>query len=176
MDLPHFRYHPDPVGTGAVVSRPGTCPCCNQQREYVYVGSVYGPAELREKICPWCIAEGSVAQKFGVMFSDDEPLLSAGVPAEIATEVATRTLGYNSWQQEVWQAHCGDACAFHGDASKDELRSVRGERLAGLLALNQIREGDWTRVLDGYVPGGNPAVYKFVCLHCGVSLYPLDFT
>jgi uncharacterized protein CbrC (UPF0167 family) len=59
------------------------------------------------------------------MFSDDHPLAQAGVPDEVIEEVARRTPGYNSWQQEVWLSCCDDACQFHGDAARSELQALR---------------------------------------------------
>jgi hypothetical protein len=47
-ELPPFRYHPDPLATGAVKPSPIRCVCCGQQRGFVYVGPVYGEAELHE--------------------------------------------------------------------------------------------------------------------------------
>lgn len=34
----------------------------------------------------------------------------------------------------------------------------------------------WQRLVDAYTPGGNPAIYRFDCLHCGQAHYDLDFT
>ena len=174
--LPTFRYHPDPVATGAVKPSEMICRCCDRARGYAYTASVYCRDLPRDSLCPWCIADGSAAAKFDAFFSDGEPLAQENVPAEVIEEVTRRTPGYNSWQQEVWEACCDDACAFHGDASKEELRSLGGELLSRTLTQWKCREPDWQRLIQHYQPGGNPAVYKFVCLHCGTPKYALDFT
>ncbi len=174
--LPTFPYHPDPVATGNVKSGVSVCPCCGQSRGHVYTASVHSRELPRDSLCPWCIADGSAAQKFDAMFSDDHPLLEAGVPEAVIEEVTRRTPGYNSWQQEVWQTCCNDACAFHGDASKEELLSLNGELLSKTLTEWECRETDWQRLLQHYQPGSSPSVYKFVCLHCGIPKYALDFT
>jgi len=98
--LPVFVYHPFPLQTGAVKPSTDACACCGQPRGFVYTASVYGSSELRGKLCPWCIADGSAASKFELYFSDDHPLLKSGVPKEIVDEVTRRTPGYISWQQE----------------------------------------------------------------------------
>ncbi|MEU3830449.1 CbrC family protein [Streptomyces sp. NPDC029080] len=44
-ELPAFPYHPDPIGTGAVVRSEAECASCGQARGYVYAGPVF--AELQ---------------------------------------------------------------------------------------------------------------------------------
>jgi uncharacterized protein len=176
MSIPAFTYHPDPLATGSVKASDTACRCCGQARGYIYTGSVYAPGSYRDCICPWCIADGSAAQKFEAMFSDDHPLAQAGVPNEVIEEVTRRTPGYNSWQQEVWLSCCGDACEFHGDAPCAELQDFKGDALARTLAAWEWRERDWPQFVQHYEPGGNPAVYKFRCRHCGFNKYAVDFT
>jgi uncharacterized protein CbrC (UPF0167 family) len=55
MELPVFKYHPDPVLTGSIEARDVRCVCCDEARNHVYVGSVYAEADLDQSICPWCI-------------------------------------------------------------------------------------------------------------------------
>lgn len=115
--LPHFRYHPEPLASGSIEASAATCQCCGKARGYVYTGSPYSRHELPPgSLCPWCIADGSAAARYEASFSDDYPLLDAGVAANIVTEVCERTPGYASWQQERWLVCCEDACAFRGDA------------------------------------------------------------
>ncbi len=110
------------------------------------------------------------------MFSDDYPLQEAGLPEEMISEVCERTPGYNSWQQEVWQTHCGTACVFHGDAEKDELVNLSGELLEKFLRVEMIKPDVWLNILQHYEKGGNPAVYKFGCPECSEVIYTMDFT
>ncbi|MCO1987260.1 hypothetical protein FA421_32030, partial [Pseudomonas aeruginosa] len=111
--LPHFRYHPEPLASGSIEASATTCQCCGKARGYVYTGSPYSRHELPPgSLCPWCIADGSAAARYEASFSDDYPLLDAGVAADIVTEVCERTPGYTSWQQERWLVCCEDACAF----------------------------------------------------------------
>lgn len=172
--LPIFRYHPDPIATGNMVASDVTCGCCGEAKGFIYRGSIYGDGILRDTLCPWCIADGSAAEKFGVFFSDGEPLAQAGVPQKVIKEVTERTPGYISWQQEVWLACCRDACEFHGDAPSNELRALTGEALRQVLFEWAWKDEYWTPFVEDYQPGGGAAVYKFVCRHCHNVRYGLD--
>ena len=176
MELPNFKYHPNPLATGSVKPSDAKCRCCGKSTGYIYAASVYAKEELQEEICPWCIANGEAAEQFGALFSDDEPLLEEGISPEICAEVSERTPGFNSWQQEEWLSHCNDACEFHGDAPKHELEALSGSEKKVFLSRNYLKEKDWENVLRHYQLGGNPAVYKFVCRHCKAVLYGMDFT
>ncbi len=90
--------------------------------------------------------------------------------------MSKQTPGYNSWQQEVWESHCQDACEFHGDAKSEELAGLNGDELSNHLDRVGLSLEQWHALVTAYCAGGNPAVYKFVCRHCGVSIYPIDFT
>jgi uncharacterized protein CbrC (UPF0167 family) len=114
--LPTFRYHPDPVATGAVEASDGTCPCCGAARGYAYVGPVFAEDEV-EGLCPWCIADGSAASRFDAEFTE----VDGDVPDGVLVEVTTRTPGFTGWQQERWLVHCGDAAAYLGATGDDDL-------------------------------------------------------
>jgi uncharacterized protein CbrC (UPF0167 family) len=129
MNLPVFKYHPDPISTGSVTQSDANCRCCGEIRGYIYTSSIYCSEDLENEICPWCIADGSAAKKFNATFCDDYPLNNAGIDASIIQEVTTKTPGYDTWQQDVWLTHCNDACAFLGDASKDDVLSIAIEGL-----------------------------------------------
>lgn len=166
--LPSFRYHPDPLATSAIEARKIECACCGQARGFVYVQPVYGTSDLDEKLCPWCIADGSAASKLGVSFSDPQPLQKAGVAQDVLDEVSLRTPGYSCWQQEEWLAHCNDACEFHGDALEEDIEDASEATKADWRQHYGLTEKDWARATKGYEPAGDSAFYKFVCRHCGV--------
>jgi uncharacterized protein len=172
--LPEFPYHPDPVATGNVKPSDKPCQCFGQTRGYIYLASVYAVDDLDEAICPWCIADGSAATKFDASFADSDPLSRAGVPKSIVEEVTRRTPGYNSWQQDEWLVCCGDACEFYGDAPLAEVHSLSGEALDELLCKIQWSASDWNGFVGRYAPGGDPAVYKFICRHCQRHHYGFD--
>lgn len=176
MNIPVFRYHPDPLATGSIRQSDVVCVCCEIARGYIYTAAVYAAGSYRDRICPWCIADGSAAEKLKAMFSCYLSLAEAGVPNAVIEEVTRRTPGFNSWQQENWLTCCGDACEFHGDAPRSELQALQGSTLARTLASWNWKEGNWMKFIEHYQPGGNPAVYKFRCRHCGDTAYAVDFT
>jgi hypothetical protein len=176
MELPAFRYHPDPFASGSIKSGSVVCDCCGQARGFEYTASFYTAHKPKPALCPWCIANGEAAKKYAGQFSDSYPLRHAGIAEDIIREVCERTPGYSSWQQEIWQSHCGDACEFHGDAEPAELRALSAPALANVLRAHGMQEHHWRKIVDGYQKGGNPAVYKFVCRVCREPLYCVDRT
>jgi uncharacterized protein CbrC (UPF0167 family) len=176
MDLPFFRYHPDPLATGAVVPSDGACRCCGESRGYIYTGPVYSEHHLENALCPWCIADGRAFDRFNALFADDYSLSKASVPAAVIAEVTLRTPGYTSWQSEQWLAHCGDACAFRGDITRERLAQVSFEAVAELMRQQRLEPSDWSELVKHYTPGGDPAIYLFVCLHCSREILGIDFS
>ncbi|WP_413816630.1 CbrC family protein [Piscinibacter gummiphilus] len=172
--LPSFTYHPDPLRTGAVAQSEVVCVCCSKARGFIYVAPVYAKDDLNERLCPWCIADGSAATKFDASFSDDWRLHKAGVPFEVINEVAMRTPGYFSWQSESWLSHCADACEFHGDASEGEVANASDLTKIEWQREYDLNEDDWKHATAGYVPRGHQAFYKFVCRHCSLVLLGWD--
>jgi len=172
--LPPFRYHPDPLATGSFEARGGVCKSCGLQRNIMYVGPVYSRfPDIRGNVCPWCIADGSAHEKFACTFVDDFPLKD--LPQAIILEVTTRTPGFASWQQDEWLSHCGDACAFLGDASRETLAKFKaGERRAVFNESTDIDDDDWSKFVSNYAPGGDPSVYHFRCLSCSTDLFGHD--
>jgi uncharacterized protein len=174
--LPTFRYHPDPVRTGAVTNSNTTCICCGEVRGFIYVASVYSRQQLRDQLCPWCIANGEAAKRFDASFSDSTPLIQAKVPREVVDEVTERTPGFNSWQEGTWLSHCGDACIFEGEASKEDLERISADFKASFMKEFHLDEAKWDNIKKHYAPGGEPGIYKFVCRHCRNILLGMDFT
>jgi uncharacterized protein len=173
--LPKFNYHPDPIATGAIKKTGKRCSCCSEQRGYEYTSSIYC-RERPESICPWCIADGSAAEKFDGVFSDGHPLSREGIGQSIIEEVTKRTPGYNSWQEAEWLACCDDACEFHGDVSTGELAEMPDEAFRSAFDDSRLDESWIKDFREGYEPGGNPAIYKWRCRHCGAIKYYADFT
>lgn len=132
--------------------------------------------EEHENICPWCIASGRAAKKFDAHFCDDVPLLEENVPKKVVEEVTRRTPGFFSWQQEVWLSHCGDACAFLGDATREDIASLKGAKLEAFLEKEMLDRPYWDGLVARYTPGGQAGIYKFICLHCGEAQFGIDFS
>lgn len=174
--LPFFKYHPNPIETGNIKESEETCLCCNDRRGYIYQASIYTEQDIEGSVCPWCIADGSAAEKFDAEFSDDYSLSEDEISEEIIEEVIKRTPSYISWQQEVWLTHCKDVCAFHGDADKEELKNLDDEAFNGFCFENEIEDETGKMLIKNYQKGGNPAIYKFVCLHCEQIRFYFDYT
>jgi uncharacterized protein CbrC (UPF0167 family) len=177
--LPVFRYHPDPVATGSIVVAAGECVACRRVRGYLYTGPVSGPDGLDDGLCPWCIADGTAAERFDASFADVGSGVPADVPQAVIDEIAQRTPSYLSWQQDYWLYHCADACAFLGLAGRKELQLHPPQALAAVVAC--VREYGWP---DGEVHAfvesldrdGQPTAYLFRCLRCDAYQAHCDFT
>jgi uncharacterized protein CbrC (UPF0167 family) len=183
MDLPAFKYHPDPVATGSVEIREAQCACCGEEREAVYVGPVYAEADLDELICPWCISSGLAHERFDAEFTDSAAVggydneSRESISQEVMEEVAYRTPGFSAWQQGRWLAHCGDACAFLGPAGKRELKAYRSkDLLESIRADVEMDEPEFQDYLDGMDKDYGQTAYVFRCLHCGRLLGYSDFS
>ena len=173
--IPTFRYHPDPIATGALKPSNEMCDACGQRRGFTYTASFYAIDEV-ENLCPWCIADGSAAKKFDGTFSDDYPLREAGVSEEIIVEVVCRTPGFTSWQQDRWLTCCDDACEFHGDASRSEVKAMSLDEVHRTFEATRLPADFVEGFKASYQPAGDPAVYRWVCRHCRTVRYYADFT
>lgn len=177
MELPKFTYHPEPIITGVIERSEKPCLCCGKAHGYIYVGPVYSSEEeLDDQLCPWCIADGSAAERLGASFADSHPLLKAGIAPAIVEEIHLRTPAFMSWQEPEWLSHCNDACEFHGDASAKDVAEASSSTKADWLARNKANESKWALVTDRYRPGGDSALYKFICRHCGMVLFGWDLS
>jgi hypothetical protein len=92
VGLPTFKYHSDPIATGSIIPSDNVCQCCGQNRGFIYVGPVYGAEAmgLRDRLCLWCIADGSAHQKYGAEFTD-------------AAVVGSRRRGWDEVPNEVME-------------------------------------------------------------------------
>jgi uncharacterized protein len=168
--LPDFRYHPDPVATGAFERSAGACRCCGLARGWRYLVSPYAVVDLRDALCPWCIADGTAAEAFDAVFTDlgDAAAVPPGVADEVVGELTRRTPGFAAWQQERWLFCCDDGCAFLGAAGWDEVAHLP-DAVADLRA--QAAASGWTgEDADAFVGSldvdGASTAYLFRCRHC----------
>jgi len=178
IDLPTFRYHPDPLATGEIAPSETACRCCGRVRGYVYKGPVYCVEEVDDELCPWCIADGSAAERYSATFTDNVGWLPADTPAKVVAEIETRTPGFVGWQQAHWLFHCGDGAAYLGRVGYRELQQYPD---ALEMALHENDEFHWSvEQSEEYVrslhPDGDATGYLFRCLHCGVALAYTDMS
>jgi len=174
MDLPQFRYHPDPLATGSVARNDAPCQCCGKSRGFLYALTPHCRQEI-ESLCPWCIADGRAAEKYDATFVDDHPLLQAGLEHDIVEEVTRRTPGFASWQQEEWLSCCKDACEYHGHPSRKTLQALEQQDLRALAGETRFPLNVLLEVIENYSEDGSPAIYQFVCRHCHRVLHYADF-
>ncbi|WP_407538273.1 CbrC family protein [Deinococcus radiomollis] len=117
--LPVFRYHPDAVNHGVVRQRAIICDVCGKARDWAYTGpfrSADRPEPLN--IYPWCVADGSAAQKYDGTFQEadfEEFVTSASIQA-----VLKRTPGFPTMNPIFWPGHHGECCVFLGDFIPEE--------------------------------------------------------
>jgi len=182
-NLPKFKYHPDPIGTGTfIVGETVSCDCCNKEVDVYYERPFYSVEEIIA-ICPFCIANGEAAKKFDGEFQDSYSIEGILPDPDIPTtfnnedaivEVTTKTPGYRGIQQEVWLNHCDDLCAFIGYVVWDDIKS----KLNDLACLESdiekfgmnISDLETHLIKDGHMQG-----YLFQCLHCKKFRLHMDF-
>jgi uncharacterized protein CbrC (UPF0167 family) len=171
LDLPKFRYHPDPVETGNIKESDNLCASCGNARGYIYTGPVFSIDELDDCICPWCIADGNAHEKFDASFTDRDEIGDYGswedVPESVRDEIAHRTPGFCGWQQERWWTHCNDAAAFLGPAGGDEVTRYGQDLIESLQKTSDLKGDDWEEFRRDLSSNGSPTAYVFKCLHCG---------
>ncbi len=176
--LPSFAYHPDPVASGAIEKATRRCRCCGLDRGWVYVLGAYGPDDLRDAVCPWCIADGSAAATFGVRFNDlAESQVPSSVPSTVVDTIEHRTPGFSGWQTERWLFHCDDGAALLGpmgweavEQHPDAEVTLRAQAMGMGLADEEVDAFIGSLDVDG-----DSTAYLFRCRHCGVHLAYADF-
>ncbi len=166
MDLPTFKYHPDPVRNRVIVPSSETCPSCHLKRGCEYQGPFYGLLDV-ENICPWCIKDGKAAAQFDLRFIDEHSLTE--IPDdEKLEELLYRTPSYFSAQGEEWPTHCGDFCAVVGRAEWERIVAL-GEELRPDLENMQakLEVPDQEFHFDLRRENSPLWVYLFKCVTCG---------
>ncbi len=172
MKVKQFRYHPDPVETGAMIQteQGKLCDCCGKETSLYYASPFYSSRDV-EHLCPACIASGEAAEKFQGEFQDSFSVDQVSDPAKL-DELIHRTPGYCGWQQEYWRAHCDDYCAFLGYVGAEELnaRGIMAEVLE-----DPVWEEQDKKIIQEYLcNNGSAQGYLFRCLHCGKHLLWYD--
>ncbi|MDH6195470.1 uncharacterized protein CbrC (UPF0167 family) [Mycobacterium frederiksbergense] len=175
MDRPNFKYSPNAYDI-AFEDLDGVCACCDESRSLKYRGPFYCSGDEPDYICPWCIADGRAAAKFGGSFgaftgwmdiegvSPDPNDPPPAIPRELLLNITDRTPGYFSWQQSVWLTHCNEPCAFLGKTDREALEPILDE-IRPDIERTYTRDPDW--VLEHLTEDGMIAGCLFKCVHCG---------
>ena len=162
--LPVFKYYPDPLGQGEFKDDVEvTCDCCGQATDVYYDGSFYARDGV-EYLCPWCIADGSAAEKYDGSFIDDCGEVS---DPEKTDELTCRTPSYMGWQQEQWLACCDDYCAFIAYVGWKEIEEMGLADEIAETYLKDIVMIDLETLKERMFKGSCLQGYLFRCLHCG---------
>lgn len=166
--MPSFRYHPNPLETGAflLADSPVVCDCCGSPTRIYYEGPFYAVEDI-DHLCPACISSGRAAQAYDGEFQDGCSLEGGVASPASLDELIHRTPGYHGWQQEYWRSHCGDYCAFVGYVGYRELRQMG---IVDEILDDPMWDGwgaDPGERLKDMVNGGGVQGYLFRCLHCG---------
>jgi uncharacterized protein CbrC (UPF0167 family) len=179
--LPSFRYHPDPLGTGAIIAEPDQ-PClgCNRIRGYVYMGPSYTERNfiLDEHLCPWCVADGTAAKRFDATFNSTGTMDCSKDAVRI--EIEQRTPGFTAWQDAQWLGCCDDGAAFLGLAGRKELERDFPDAIPAvkqhLRDEYELSKADADEFFKGLSKEDMPTAYIFRCLHCRKYLAYVDQT
>jgi uncharacterized protein CbrC (UPF0167 family) len=169
--LPPFRFHPDPLTTGSFEPSWDPCRCCGKAAGFLYAGPVYSELDLDLALCPWCIADGSAATRFGATYVDPDSIGNYGtwdpVSDALRREVATRTPGFSGWQQERWWTHCSMPAAFLGPAGFHQLIGDWADAVPAIQRDAELRSDDWPSYFASLHLDEGPTAYVFQCLQCG---------
>jgi uncharacterized protein len=138
---------------------------------YLYTGAIYTNHNL-DRVCPWCIADGTAHEKFDAQFTDAAAIGDYGawerVSDEIVSEIAFRTPGFSGWQQERWFTHCADAAEHLGPMGGLELEQSGPEAIAAIKRESELDDADWEWFFQAMDRNHGPTAYLFRCRHCGV--------
>ena len=172
MDLPEFKYNPNALKLGIIKREHTTCPVCEQEREFVYEGPFYSQDDA-EGICPWCIKDGSAAEKYDGEFHDSASCDTVD-KEESLIELTTKTPGYSGWQQERWLSHCGDFCALKDYVGWKEIKDLKDELEDDLEEIKSDYGLSQTELESSLVKHGSMQGYLFQCLRCGKHRLAVD--
>lgn len=176
------------------------CPCCDQARGFIYSGPMGGAAfrsldvfegpqrEDVDRLCPWCIADGSAARGLWAEFAEipergrSSRLSISGaldresggsdpndVPRAVLDELRHRTPAFYTWQSVRWLFHCFDGCAYVGTVGADALRAYP-TAVQSVLEEVGMSGPEGEAYIDDLDADGSPSAYLFRCRHCGIHV------
>ena len=148
-----------------------TCMGCERKRGWIYLGPTFCEAELDERLCPWCIADGTAHTKFGAEFVGSPAVGGYGdwitPPRHVIEKICYRTPCFIGWQQERWFTHCDDGAIFLGLAGKSELGALDPAANNAIKLDSGYTQEQWEDYYSQMDINGGPTSYLFRCQHCG---------
>ncbi|MBK8205656.1 MAG: CbrC family protein [Planctomycetes bacterium] len=164
-EFPSFKYHRDPIASGAFARTDSACSICGSKRGFKYEGEIFSQQDFEGVICPWCVADGKAAIKLNAEFTD--PGASEAVSdRRFSEELACRTPAYTSFQGPYWPAHCGDYCCFVDYVGGDELRKLSSEVRDSLFEDLSSTFENMEEAMEALHREGSAVGYLFRCLKC----------
>ncbi len=180
MELPKFKYHPDPVKTGSIKKSDETCECCGKKMGYIYSGSMYG-RNTPENLCPWCISDGTAYEKYELEFASIMPaVIDPNNPSEINcsekafNELLHKTPAFSSYQEIEWPNHCEDFCEFHGLAKVSDVKEISEGEKTRLFETSYLDEEELAHLVSGEDSEELHYFLKFKCVKCGELKFQFD--
>jgi uncharacterized protein CbrC (UPF0167 family) len=164
--LPTLTYE---TTSGSVREAAEACACCESETGWIYTATFYTAREVNGRFCPWCIADGSAAERFEGEFADSVGLGDVG--EDVLHEVTRRTPGFHAWQDPHWLVHCQTAAAFVGEVGYAEL-AAHPDALAQLRADMRLDERQLEQFLTHL--GESATSMLFRCTVCSTHLAYVD--
>lgn len=170
-DFPVFKYHKNPLDTKAFVKSNKSCFACGQKRGWGCTETIKAEDVFEDGFfCPWCVYDGSAAEKFKsefVSLYEENP----GISQDCIDELTHRTPSILTWQDFEWPAHCNDFYEFINYVTWDDITKlgIEKELEQDLLENEWLREANWTvsELKEVLCKGSSLQGYLFRCLHCG---------
>lgn len=156
-----------------IVRSTATCDVCHAHRGYIYAGPVY--MDQPPTVCPWCIADGSVYERFGAVIMDDMEVgghIWCDVDDSTRLAVLSRTPGFIAWTIARWAACCGDAAEYVATAGHQEIVDRFPDVIPDLQLDVGVGNGGmpldvWHRWFAEFDLTNGPVAHIFRCKRCG---------
>lgn len=170
-ELPAFEYFFDPYGHHAFIQEDMLCDCCSAVSSYHHVALSNLDDGDEVHICPACVADGSAAKKFDLVFNE----IDEDVSPAVRDIIEHKTPGISSWQQQSWEVHCKDACIYLGQADAQDLANASNSNKASWMDDFGRSVDDWEQFIEGR-PNEDFVVDKYQCRHCGETVLVYDLS
>lgn len=173
-NFPVFKYHYNPVKSSIFQRFKGVCSCCGNKTGWKYIGPFYCIDEI-ENLCPWCIKDGSAAEKFDLTYVDEHGPEKLEDSSKLL-ELTTKTPGYFSAHGDPWPAHCNDYCSLLGMTNWAELEPLLSE-LEIDIKISQEKNGlSYMELVSELNRKHSPLLaHLFKCNHCGKHRFTVDY-